>query len=211
MFTDAIVVAFIPGCLLPLALFFAGSFYLFRKYYLPACSQATQLQQDALKALLTHMREVSTGVDHIRAFGWQQYFKDRGFVLLNNWQVPYFQYLDAMRWLAFILESISASVVLFVAAAGIWRGSITPNQIGFVSLVLGSRIVKSTTMSEEWAIMTSNGASVMRLVDAFKNTLKEPDEVQERDGDGTLDIGNIELNRVTARYGYVLCAKEVIL
>lgn len=109
-----------------------------------------------------------------------------------------------MRWLGFILASVAAFASVLITAIGIWTERISPSQVG-VSLILISWLPEKTNfIAVEYVDLQSYGGSLLRLVEAFEHVPQETDRAEPRENAGSLGIGSIELQDVTARYGYVV-------
>ena len=84
--------------------FFAIALYLLQKYYLRTSRQMRYLDLEAKAPLYTQFSEMTAGLQHIRAFGWQSDTLTHSLKLLDYSQRPYYYLYCIQRWLTLVLD-----------------------------------------------------------------------------------------------------------
>ncbi|OAA78570.1 ABC transporter, transmembrane domain, type 1 [Akanthomyces lecanii RCEF 1005] len=73
-------------------------------YYLRTSRQMRHFELDAHTPLYTEFLEISSGLRHIRAFGWEEEFLKESYKLIDTSQKPFYMLYSIQRWLGFVLD-----------------------------------------------------------------------------------------------------------
>ena len=148
--------------------------WVLQKYYLRTSRQMRFLDLEAKSPLYTHFTETLSGLDTIRAFGWQKHFSEANLELLDTSQKPYYLLYCIQRWLNLVLDLMVAAVAVILVAIATQDRSLTSRGAIGVALnnVLGFNQVLSYLINSWTSLETSLGA-VSRLR-AFEQ--QTPDE-----------------------------------
>lgn len=172
-----------------------------QRYYLQTSRQLRVLELDTNKVLTRHFSESAAGIEHIRAFQWQDKLIAKFHVLLDLTQRSVYMMYCIQQWLECVLDlSTTGTAVLLVAIAVEIRSSATANSMGLalLSLIMFSDTVSSWIRSSV-AMETAFGA-ISRI---WKF---EQDTPREKQPDGAAvpadwpRTGKVELSGVTAIY-----------
>lgn len=95
----AYFVAILPGVFVVL--------YFLQRYYLRTSRQLRLLDLEAKAPLFSHFMETLSGLITIRAFNWQEAFRERHVELMDKSQKPYYLMFCVQRWLSLVLGLVS--------------------------------------------------------------------------------------------------------
>lgn len=172
-------------------------------YYLHTSRQMRYLDLEAKSPLYTQLTETAAGIEHIRAFGWEEKNLQEGLKLLDHSQKPFYYMFAIQRWLTLVLDfCVMAVAVTLVAFALRFTSTTSQSAIGLSLL----NVVKFSESLSQWVanwidLETSLGA-VARLKSFVAETPTEPDPQEPRviPPASWPNRGAIELKNVTARY-----------
>ncbi|KAJ6779807.1 hypothetical protein PWT90_01499 [Aphanocladium album] len=189
-----------------LALTFPAIFlalYVVQRVYLQTSRQMRHLDLELKSPLYSIFTETTQGLASIRSFGWQTSFKDLFYSRLNNSQRPFYLMFCIQKWLALVLECITAGFVLLLVGLVIaLRDSV---DVGFLGVAMSNIIMLSGAMANTVEVSTqleTSIAAVQRIRDFEKDT---PSEVKNTTQHAVADQpwpsnGEIALQNVTASY-----------
>lgn len=189
-----------------LALTFPVIFFLLfvlQRVYLRTSRQMRHLDLELKSPLYSLFTETVQGLASIRSFGWQDSFKDLFYNRLNDSQRPFYLMFCIQRWLAVVLECVTAGFVLLLV--GLVIGLRNRVDIGFLGVAMSNIINLSSTMAntvEVWVQLETSIAAIQRIRDFEKET---PSEIKTARPTTVLDQswptqGAINIQNVTASY-----------
>lgn len=172
-----------------------------QQYYLRTSRQLRVLELDTLKNLMRHVTETSAGIQHIRAFQWQEKLIQEFHIILDITQRPLYFLYCVQQWLEGVLDFSSAVAAIVVVTLAVkFPNSASANAMGLalLSLISFSETV-SVWIRSSVAMETAFGA-VSRIrtyaentpAEEFKDTAPVPPEWPA--------TGKLELNSVTPVY-----------
>lgn len=145
--------------------------YVLQYFYLRTSRQLRILDLESKTPLYTKLSETCAGLEHIRAFGWEERVLDESLKLLDHSQKAYYYMFCAQRWLVLVLEVYSGLVAtLIVTMALLWEETTSQPSLG---LALISCIDHSTMMRmlvERWTLIEISLGAVARLRDFINDT-----------------------------------------
>lgn len=175
--------------------------YIIQAYYLRTSRQLRHLDAEAKTPLYTLFTEMATGLEHIRAFGWQSTFITEITQALNDSQKPYFYMMTVERWLELAIDfsSLGLAVVL-VCVTTIYKESTSEAAMGLtmLNLVTFGTILNVTVVA--WGTLETAMAAVSRLRQFIHSSPTETGEAEVELPARWPQTGNIMLYNVTARY-----------
>lgn len=192
------------GLLLPFVIILL---YYLQLFYLRTSRQMRILDLEAKTPLYTKLSETSAGLEHIRAFGWQEKVLAESLELLDDSQRPFYYMYCIQRWLTLVLQIFAAIVAtILVAIALNWKETATQPGLGVAliscldySSLLGRFIARWVT------IETSLGA-VARLRTFVRTTPTEEDQADaQMPPPEWPQKGQVEFKDVVVKYRFVFC------
>jgi len=105
--------------------------FILQKVYLRTSRQLQFLDLEARSPIYSHFLETLDGLVTLRAFGWQEKYKDTNIKYVDYSQRPYYLLYCIQRWLNLVLDLIVAAMgILVVALALNLRKSASPGLLG---------------------------------------------------------------------------------
>lgn len=185
--------AFIP--------FAFGFFYLIQYFYLRTSRQMRHLDLDAKTPLYAHFTEISTGLLHIRSFGWHLQYLSQGLHFLDYSQKPFYYMFCIQRWLNLVLElSVLGVATFLVSIALCFRDTTTQNSLGLALLVLINFGQQLSDLIDVWIGVETSLGAIARIRHRTEQTPVEQDSDDFSVPPGCLKHGAIQLLDVTATY-----------
>ena len=180
------------------------SIYVIQLFYLRTSRQVRHLNSEAKTPLYTLFVEVSSGLEHIRAFGWQADFADEALKALEFSQKPYYYTLAIQRWLELAIDCSSLGLSLaLISITTVCKESTSEAAMGLamVNLITFSGMLNSAVLA--WGKLETSLGSVLRLQDFISTTPAEATGDQVTLPPQWPQSGNIVFSNVTAKYRYV--------
>lgn len=185
----------------------AASLFFVQYFYLRTSRQLRVRELEAKAPLFTIFTETANGIQHIRAFNWQEVFRSRMQTLLDYSQVPFYSFLCVQRWLTLVMDLIVCAVATILVGLAVFHaGGTSQNAVG---LVMVSLVTFSVTMSffvESCVDLEISLGAVARIrsfcqLSPQEVSPQEDDEnVDETGAGGWLSSGSIEFRGVSASY-----------
>lgn len=114
--------------------------YHLQRVYLRTSRQLRLLDLESRSPVYSHFLETMEGLATIRAFGWEDKFRDINLERLDDSQKPYYLMFCIQRWLGLVLNLIVAAVaVIIVSLALSLKGTTT---VGLLGVSLNSVLCK---------------------------------------------------------------------
>lgn len=95
-------------------------FYFLGMYYLRTSRQIRFLDLEARAPLFAEFTETASGLEHIRAFGWQAQVMSRGSKALDHSQKPFYCMFAIQRWLLLSLDLLTLVLSLSVVTIALY-------------------------------------------------------------------------------------------
>ncbi|OAA60085.1 ABC transporter, transmembrane domain, type 1 [Cordyceps fumosorosea ARSEF 2679] len=184
IFVDTGIISAGASYAAPVIPFFLMLIIAIQRYYLCTSRQLRVLELDSSKALIRHFTETAAGIEHIRAFRWQE------------------EVTRDFHWLEGVLDLSSAvAAVIVVTFALKFSGSASGNSMGLALLsLIGFSDTVSDWVQSSVALETALGAvSRIRSYCAETPTEHYKDDTEPVSSDWPVQ-GQLELNCVSAIY-----------
>ena len=181
--------------------FVFGIIYIVQMYYLRTSRQIRYLDLETQAPLVAQFSESATGLQHIRAFGWQHHCTEKAFDLLDASQKPYYHMNNLEQWLALVMDSVAffAAVILIILA--VWFSYITSGSgIGLAMVSLISLSLELMRVVGEWTLLETSLSALSRLRNLIRSTPSERKSDNEGVPPNWRSRGEILLENVTAKY-----------
>lgn len=185
-------------------------FYSLQHFYLRTSRQLRHLDLEAKTPVVTLFSESSSGIQHIRPFGWINTYMHRAFELIDRSQKTFYNMLCIQQWLRLVLDLAVMVIATIVVSLALCLRS-AASQAG-VGLALINLISFSQAMSRhlnEWVAMETSLGAVARLKSFVETT---PIETKETPSTAQIEelanwpsAGHVEFSRVSAKYKCVNC------
>ncbi|EHK21751.1 uncharacterized protein TRIVIDRAFT_59905 [Trichoderma virens Gv29-8] len=176
--------------------------YILQKFYLRTSRQMRLLDLESKSALYTNFLETLQGIATVRAFGWQDYFRDLNRGFLSEAQKPYYLMFSIQVWLNVMLNLIVAiTMILTMSLAMELQSAFSAGTLG---LALTNISTISQTLSyviQSWTEMETSVGALMRLKSFLNDTPSEhlPGEDNVPDGEWP-SKGQLAFKGLTVKY-----------
>ncbi|OAA64056.1 Vacuolar metal resistance and drug detoxification protein [Cordyceps fumosorosea ARSEF 2679] len=186
----------------PIIVFFIVALYAIQYYYLKTSRQLRLLELETSSPLITHVTESSSGMAHIRSFGWQYYFQREFIQRLDSSQKPYYYLFCIQQWLTFVLDTMTfVSAVTLVSISLVFPQSTSDGAIGLALLNLISFSTTASLFLSVWVRVETSLGGLSRIKAFCAETPQEQDRVVLPEvGEDWPTTGKIDFNCVTASY-----------
>ena len=191
--------AAIPACLLAV--------YFIQKFYLRTSIRLRLLDLEAKSPLYSHFMETIEGLSTIRAFGWQESFRDVDMVLLDKSQKPFYLLPCIQLWLNFVLEMLVAGLaVLLVAIVTIVAKNPSAGYLGVALLNLLDVSDTISKLIQSWTSMETSLGAIVRVREVVEQFGQDDDDAKKKELPPTMWAfdGTLRLENVSASYTYEL-------
>lgn len=173
-------------------------------YYLRTSRQLRHLSLESVTPLYSLFTETTSGIEHIRAFNWQDEFMAQNLELLNRSQGPVYSAYCLQVWMGLVLDlCILGMALVLVAFALYFPSSTSATAIGLALVNLVSFSERSTGVMECWVKLETSLGSIARTREFNKAVCLE--KLIDTFQDGSIpnvwpSAGEIEISNVTAAY-----------
>lgn len=186
---------------IPTALILFGLVYSVQHYYLRTARQVRHLEAEAKTPLYTFFTEMSEGLEHVRAFGWQSNLVNEGLQALDNSQKPYYFKFAIQRWLELAVDCINlALAIALVLFATVSKKTTTQPAVGLSMLGLVTLSDKLKLAVGSWVTLETALGGVARLRTFMYETPAEERTAREGLPERWPDAGRVSFSNVTSRY-----------
>ncbi|KAH8804690.1 ABC transporter-like protein [Xylogone sp. PMI_703] len=188
------VAAVVPLCMVAV--------YFLQRFYLRTSRQMRHLDLEAKSPLYTHFTETLSGLATIRAFGWQESFRELNRKYLDTSQKPYYLLYCIQRWLNLVLDLFVAGIaVVLVSFAINLRSTTSSGALGLAMINLLGFNQSLSMLINSWTNLETSLGAINRLKDFVEAT---PDENRPTEMQGAPDnwpaYGEIEFRNISASY-----------
>lgn len=181
--------------------------YFLQSLYLRTSRQIRFLDLEAKSPLYTTFFETLDGLSTIRAFGWEQRFKNISNRYLDASQQPYYLMYCIQRWLNLVLQLIiGAMAVLVVGLAVGLRNTTNAGNLGIALTTILSFNTNIQFLLTWWTTLQTSLGAISRTKNFSEQTPTE-DKLEETFVPNKYwpSKGGIEFQAVSASYGYEKC------
>ncbi|KNG80863.1 hypothetical protein ANOM_010919 [Aspergillus nomiae NRRL 13137] len=188
------------AAVIPISIFIIGAVEIF---YLRTSRQLRILDLEAKAPILRHAMDTVGGLVTIRAFGWQNQYRNLANTNLEVSQRPFYLLMVAQVWLGLVLDFVMTGFAVVLMGIGVAKlGNVSAGDMG---LALTSTInigIWMKTLIKFWMNLETSLGAVARVKD-FEQNLESEDLPGERKIPPAIwpAQGNIEFREVTASYG----------
>lgn len=175
--------------------------YLIQHYYLRTSRQIRYLDLESKTPIYTQLTEITSGLQYIRAFGWEKDMLDHGLELLDTSQRPYYQMFTIQRWLGVVMDLIVfflALVILGVSLNLTFTATEASLALGLVTLLKFSDDLAAIVL--DWTMLETSVGALARIRGFIETTPKEENPVGEV-AENWPASGHITMRDVVASYG----------
>lgn len=178
--------------------------YFIQRTYIPLSDHLQILDKDTKSALFTHNTDTAMEVEHVRAAQQQHRVISRALALLDNTQIPFYYRLDAKRWVDFMSDFASASIILVITTLCLYTNVLDAAKTGLAVSIITSISFRLGVVINLLANFRSMQSTLVYALDLIRQTPIEVIVPGSADAPRWPTIGSIELKNVTSRYEYVL-------
>jgi ABC-type multidrug transport system fused ATPase/permease subunit len=190
--------------------FILALLYGLQLFYLRTSRQARLLDLEAKTPLYTHFTETSDGLQHIRAFGWEDQVLTKGEELLDHSQKPFYFMYCIQRWLSLVLDLTVAGIAIVLVAVALNVRSTKQPALGLALLYAMKLGPQFTYLMDEWVDLETSLGALFRLR-AFGEDTPVEETLGTSHGQGPRrqmvqvpetwpEYGDIDLNGVSSYY-----------
>ncbi|TQS33505.1 hypothetical protein Golomagni_06148, partial [Golovinomyces magnicellulatus] len=175
--------------------------FLLQLFYLRTSRQMRLLDLEARTPLFTQFTETITGLEHIRAFGWQSAMWNQNTRLVDYSQKPFFYLNCIQRWLVVVLDMMGSAVAtIIVIIATFVTTSTSQASTGLALLGTMSFNLLLANLVRRWTELETSLGAIHRLKKFVTTTPVEEDESGVVEKPNWPHTGGISLENVSARY-----------
>jgi ABC-type multidrug transport system fused ATPase/permease subunit len=182
--------------------FTLAAVYFIQRYYLRTSRQLRLLDIEAKAPLYSHFIETLHGLATIRAYGWQSAMQRQNHELMDAAQKPFYLLACIQRWLAFVLDILTAVLTILVVTFAVTLRSSTnggDTGVALVNVVNTNQALAQLIVS--WTALETAIGAVFRVRAFVQDTPSEVrPAVQELDTNRWPPSGAISLDNVSASY-----------
>lgn len=176
--------------------------WLLQRFYLRFSRQLRKIDAEAKSPLFAKLSDIASGLEHIRAFGWQQAVLDKSLALIDTSQKPYYYSWCLQRWLMLTLDLKVSIIAMGLVAIGVHlEDATTTASLGVALLCTMSYSLSTKNLVRDWARADNCVQTVVRLKSFVEETPTEqdsPDAELVYEGNGRR--GAVEFHNVGAAY-----------
>lgn len=178
-----------------------GVLYILQNYYLRTSRQLRLLELEAKSPLFSHFLETLQGLTTIRAFGWQQSFKEQNMDLLDRSQKPFYLLFCVQRWLALVLDLIVAALaVLLMVMVVKLRDKLDAGLVALAFLNIMTFNQNLTAIVQMWTSLETSMGAIARLKAFGEHTPSEISVCNDTPPDSWPYYGKIQIENLCAAY-----------
>jgi ABC-type transport system involved in cytochrome bd biosynthesis fused ATPase/permease subunit len=181
--------------------FLAVALYFIQKYYLRTSRQMRHLDIEAKTPLYSLFGDISSGLEHIRAYGWQSKLYDESLRALDYSQKPFYYMFTIQRWLELAMDCTTLVLaVTLVATTTFYKETTTQAALGLSMLNLVTFSTLLNMVIGAWITMETALGAIARLRSFISTTPVEECRSIVSLPQNWPNAGNVEFVNVTAKY-----------
>lgn len=176
--------------------------YLLQSFYLRTSRQMRHLDLEAKSPLYTLFAEIASGLQHIRAFGWQDAYLENGLRLLDFSQKPYYLLFCIQRWLTFVLDMfVMAVAIILITLAVKTTNTTSESAIGLALINLVGYGETLSLLIQYWTTLETSLGAIARLRTFVDKTPVERELAKPfHPSDPWPSSGKIKIKGLVAKY-----------
>lgn len=174
--------------------------YLTKRYYTPINALRQQQHQQAITTFRNHMTEICRGIEHIRAFSWQNRTRCIGLSVFDNLQTNFYEELDTQRWLGLASDCSFSVMSILLSAIGIFKETSNATHIGICLLMLNSLKENATFVATGWVVIESCWGRLVHIINTLQKMPQESLGLVTANGPLELGKSEVVLQNVVARF-----------
>ncbi|KAJ3493500.1 hypothetical protein NLG97_g4685 [Lecanicillium saksenae] len=154
--------------------------YVVQYFYLRTSRQLRLLELELTSPFFSLFKETSAGIEHIRAFQWQEKMMADFSALVDCALRPFYSLLSVQQWLEIVLDSTTCcAATILVSIATIMSNSTSDTALGLALLNLISFGTTASFLIRVWVMMESCLGGLSRIK-AFCEETPQEDEGQNK-------------------------------
>ncbi|KAI1196741.1 P-loop containing nucleoside triphosphate hydrolase protein [Nemania serpens] len=153
--------------------FILGVLYLIQRFYLRNSRQIRLMDIEAKAPMYTAFLEMLSGVETIRAFGWQTHYTEQTFRLLDMSQRPFYLLYCIQRWLNLVLDLFIAALAVLVVALATQVPNALPGALGVALTNVTSFSTSLAYLVQAWAQLETSIGAIARVKTFVSSTPSE--------------------------------------
>lgn len=179
----------------------ASALYVIQKFYLRSSRQVCHLDGQCSTPLYSLVGEITSGIAHIRAHGWQSRILDESLSLLDYSQKAFYYMLTIQQWLALAMDfTVAIIAVSLVTIATGSKKSTTEASVGLSMLNLVTFSILLNQVIRGWITLQGSFGAVSRLRTFTREIPQEEAGEHVSLPADWPHAGYVEFDNVTARY-----------
>lgn len=123
--------------------------------------------------MYTAFLEMLSGVETIRAFGWQTHYTEQTFRLLDMSQRPFYLLYCIQRWLNLVLDLFIAALAVLVVALATQVPNALPGALGVALTNVTSFSTSLAYLVQAWAQLETSIGAIARVKTFVSSTPSE--------------------------------------
>lgn len=142
----------------------AIAYYYLQELYLRSSRQFRSMDLEARTALFNAIKEADQGVEVVRALGCTDWIEERGMLLIERAQMPYFARLSSLRFLRMGLYTITWILATLLSILSIaLRRSSSSSALGLALTNVTSLSVMLNSTLQTWVLLETGKVAVERV------------------------------------------------
>lgn len=179
--------------------------YAIQKFYLRTSRQIRHLDLEAKSPLFTSIIETCDGITTIRAFAWQETFRQLNMSLIDESQKPFYLMYSIQCWLTLVLNLLVMGILVVLVALAVELRNTSGGALG---VALNNVSAISATLAyviQAWTSLETSIGALARLKSFQSETPSEhlPNECHDP-GSTWPSTGMIQFIDVTTQYRWVI-------
>ncbi|PYH89850.1 multidrug resistance protein [Aspergillus ellipticus CBS 707.79] len=174
--------------------------YALQNFNLRTSRQLRFLELEASSPLYTHFLKTASGVDTIRAFGWQDEWTAQFHQLVNTALQPYYMLFCVQRWLNLVLDPVTTALAVIVITVAVELSSV---KAGAIAVSLLNILDFSNSLSyliTSWTQLETSLGAVARIKSYEADLPREDAPEMTQPPDAWPSAGHIKFDHVYASY-----------
>ncbi|KAE8380421.1 P-loop containing nucleoside triphosphate hydrolase protein [Aspergillus bertholletiae] len=177
-------------------------FYILQKFYLRTSRQMRHLDLEAKSPLFSCILETCDGITTIRAFSWQEAFRQNSLSLIDESQKPFYLMYSIQCWLTLVLNLLVMGIVVVLVALAVELRNTSGGALGVALNNVSAISATLAYLIQAWTSLETSLGALARLK-SFESETPSEHLSRERHSPGSLwpPRGRIQFIDVTASYG----------
>lgn len=144
--------------------------------------QVRMMQLEAMSPLYTKLNEIIAGVEHIRAFGWQEQILNQALAILDESQKCFYYMRCVHRWLSLVLDlEVGIIGTALMAVAVNWKDVTSTPYLGIALVVIMTYSGNMQDLVNDGTKADTALRAVARIQDLVETAILEETVVDEEE------------------------------